>query len=245
VRPILQRLKASDDRKTQGWQLIPVTAPDLSLTLTCAARFLKFDARGKNWLPTDAPGNVTEAYLASAGRWKLPVLTGITGAPFLRPDNSVCETPGYDVATGLLYKPACSFPAVPARPTRDDARAALQLLNGLIGTFPFVTPADRAVPLAGILTALDRHNMEGAPMFDNGRYRQSKLVDIISILATGHLASVTSQGNSEQELEKRLGAELLAGSAIVSIDKREHPLESAFLCSVLTQQTECTDIGPV
>ena len=48
---------------------------------------------------------------------------------------------------------------------------------------------------------------------------------------------MTSQGNSEQELEKRLGAELLAGSAIVSIDNCEHALESAFLCSVLTQQT--------
>jgi putative DNA primase/helicase len=66
---------------------------------------------------------------------------------------------------------------------------------------------------------------------------KSKLVDIVSVLGTGHLASVTSQGNSDDELEKRLGAELLAGSAIVSIDNCEHPLESAFLCSVLTQQT--------
>jgi hypothetical protein len=143
VRPILQQLKASDDRKTKGWQLIPVTAPDLGLTLSCAARFLKFDARGKNWVPIDAPCNVTEAYLASAGRWKLPVLTGITGAPFLRPDNSLCETPGYDAATGLLYKPACSFPAVPVRPTKAEAKAALDLLESLIGTFPFITPAER------------------------------------------------------------------------------------------------------
>jgi len=241
VRPILQRLRASDDRETQGWQLIPVTAPDLGLTLTCAARFFKFDARGKNWVPTDAPGNVTEAYLASAGRWKLPVLTGITGAPFLRPDNSLCEAPGYDAATGLLYKPACTFPPVPAKPTKDDAKAALELLESLIGTFPFITPADRTVALAAILTALDRHSMESAPLFaftaPTAGTGKSKLVDIVSVLATGHLASVTSQGNSEQELEKRLGAELLAGSAIVSIDNCEHPLESAFLCSVLTQQT--------
>jgi hypothetical protein len=47
----------------------------------------------------------------------------------------------------------------------------------------------------------------------------------VSVLATGHLASVTSQGNSKEELEKRLGAEFLAGSAIVSIDNCEHPLD--------------------
>jgi hypothetical protein len=173
VRPILQRLKASDDRRTQGWQLIPVTAPDLGLTLTCSAQFIKYDIRGRNWIPMDAPGNVTEAYLASAGRWKLPVLTG-TGAPFLRPDNSLCETPGYDAATGLLYKPACTFPPVPAKLTKDDAKAALELLESLIGTFPFITPADRAVPLAAILTALDRHSMESAPLFAfgaGGRHR--------------------------------------------------------------------------
>jgi hypothetical protein len=192
-------------------------------------------------VPIDAPGDVTEAYLASTGRWKLPVLTGITGAPFLRADNSLCETPGYDAATGLLYKPACSFPPVPARPTRDDAKAALKLLEeDLIGTFPFVASVDRTVALAAILTALDRNSMETAPLFaftaPAAGTGKSKLVDIVSVLSTGHPAPVTSQGNNEQELEKRLGAELLAGSAIVSIDNCEHPLESAFLCSVLTQQ---------
>ena len=103
------------------------------------------------------------------------------------------------------------------------------------------TAAMVAIVLTAILTALDRHSMESAPLFaftaPTAGTGKSKLVDIVSVLATGHPAPVTSQGNSEQELEKRLGAELLAGSAIVSIDNCEHPLESAFLCSALTQQT--------
>src|SRR5262249_20409638 len=111
----------------------------------------------------------------------------------------------------------------------------------LIGTFPFVTLADRAVALAAILTALDRHNMEGAPLIGftapMAGTGKSKLVYNASVFASGHLASATSPRKTGPQTGKRLGAELLAGSAIVSIDNCEHALESAFLCSVLTQQT--------
>jgi hypothetical protein len=240
VRPVLQRLKASDDRDTQGWQLVPVTQPDLVVTLTCAAQFLKYDARSKGWIPADAPNSIAEAYLASVGRWKLPILTAVTGAPFLRPDNSVCDTPGYDTATGLLYKPACSFPPIPPQPTRNDALAALAQLEELIADFPFVAPADRSVALAAILTTLDRPNMETAPLFaftaPTAGTGKSKLVDIVSMLVTGQPAPVMGQGSHEEELEKRLGAALLAGNLIISIDNCEHILKCSFLCSALTQQ---------
>jgi putative DNA primase/helicase len=45
-----------------------------------------------------------------------------------------------------------------------------------------------------------------------------------------------SQGRTEEELEKRLGAALLAGDVAISIDNCEHPLESMFLCQALTQR---------
>ena len=46
---------------------------------------------------------------------------------------------------------------------------------------------------------------------------------------------VIAQGRSEEELEKRLGAALLAGDPAISLDNCDHTLESAFLCQVLTQ----------
>jgi putative DNA primase/helicase len=46
---------------------------------------------------------------------------------------------------------------------------------------------------------------------------------------------VIAQGRSEEELEKRLGAALLAGDTAISLDNCDHVLESAFLCQVLTQ----------
>jgi hypothetical protein len=44
VRPILSKLKASDNRDTWAWRIIEVTLPHMVEMLTCAAQFLKWDA---------------------------------------------------------------------------------------------------------------------------------------------------------------------------------------------------------
>ena len=64
---------------------------------------------------------------------------------------------------------------------------------------------------------------------------KSLLVDLMSVLATGRLMPVLSQGKNEEEFEKRLGASLLAGDVCISIDNCEAPLSGALLCQALTQ----------
>jgi putative DNA primase/helicase len=240
VRPVLTRFAVSNNREDMGWQLTPVTRPYLVDVLTCAARFWKFNRRSKAWVPIDAPDKVAETYLARHGRWKLPVLSGIVHAPFLRADGSICEVPGYDAASGLLFKPEGEhYPLIPQQATKVDAAAALGALEDLIKTFPFVTDADRSVALSAILTTLDRRSMATAPLHaftspaaGTGKSLQA---DICATLATGRLMPVIAQGKTEEELEKRLGAALLAGDMAVSIDNCDHPLEGTFLCQALTQ----------
>ena len=233
-------LKASANRETESWQLIPVTRAHLVEMLCCAAQFLRYDKRAKKLICVDAPDKVAEAYLARQGRWKLPLLAGIVNTPFLRADGTICEAAGYDVASHLLFKPETQvFPSVPQCPNKADAQAALEQLRQLIDTFPFVTKADHAVALAGILTALDRRSMATAPLIaftsPTAGTGKSLLVDLISVLATGRLMPVLSQGRNEEEFEKRLGASLLAGDACISIDYCEQPLSGALLCQALTQ----------
>src|SRR5262249_49171525 len=60
--------------------------------------------------------------------------------------------------------------------------------------------------------------------------------DTVAMLATGRLMPVISQGRTEEEFEKRLGAALLAGDAVISIDNCDQELSSALLCQALTQQ---------
>jgi len=240
VRPV-QSEPLRIDRYKPGWQLIPVVRPYLVETLCCAAQFFKYDARAKGFVVTDAPEIVAESYLARRGRWRLPVLARIINTPFLRADGSICEQPGYDAHSHLLFKPDSElFPPIPQQPSKDDAAAALAVLQELITTFPFVKPADRSVALSAILTTLDRHAMANAPLHaftsPAAGTGKSLLVDVAAILATGRRMPVISPGQTEEELEKRLGAALLAGDVAISLDNCEHHLEGVFLCQALTQQ---------
>jgi hypothetical protein len=240
VRPVLSRLKAADNRETQGWRLVQVNRPHMVETLTRAARFWQYNARAKGFVPIDAPEKVADAYLARHGTWNLPIIAGIASAPFLRPDGSLCDRPGYDAQSCVLFSPDEAFPTIPQQPSKSDAVEALGLIEKLIETFPFVSRADKAVALAGIFTALDRRAMPTAPLHaftaPSAGTGKSLLVDSIAMLATGRLMPVISQGRSEEEFEKRLGAALLAGDAVISIDNCDRQLSSALLCQALTQQ---------
>ena len=237
VRPLLlPTIPPNDD-----WKFTPLVRPWLIEALCCAARFLRWDGRVKGYVAVDATDDVAEALLSRGGNWKLPVLGGITKTPFVRRDGSICETPGYDAASGLLFKPGAeSFPPIPSQPSKDDALQALALLDHLLDGFPFVAPADRSVALSALLTILDRRSMTAAPLHaftsPTAGTGKSLLVDIAAILATRQPMPVISQGRTEEELEKRLGAALLAGDTAIALDNCEHPLQSSFLCQALTQQ---------
>jgi hypothetical protein len=240
VRPLLvPTIPANDD-----WKFTPLTRPWLIEALTCAARFLKYNARAKAYVPVDAPDEVADALLSRSSKWKLPVLAGITRAPFVRRDGTLCETPDYDAASGVLYKRGGdSFPPVPQQPSKADAAEALALLDRLLDGFPFVSRAARAVALSAILTMLDRRSMTAAPLHaftaPAAGTGKSLLVDIVALLAMRRKMPVISQGarGNEEELEKRLAAALLAGDAAISLDNCEHALQGSFLCQALTQQT--------
>jgi hypothetical protein len=224
-----------------GWQLIPMTRPYLVETLCCAAQFFKYDGRAKGFVLTDAPEVVAESYLKRQGRWRLPVLARIVNTPFLRTNGSICEQPGYDAESHLLFKPdGETYPPIPQQPSKDNALAALAKLSKLIETFPFVAAADRSVALSAILTALDRPAMLTAPLHaftaPAAGTGKSLLVDVAAMLATGRRMPVISPGQTEEELEKRLGAALLAGDVAISLDNCTHELGSTFLCQVLTQE---------
>ncbi len=136
VRPVLSALKASDDRDTKGWRLVQITTTYLVDVMTRSASFTRWDARSKRFVRINAPEQVASTYLAREGEWKAPVLVGVVGTPFLRADGSICQTPGYDSESGLLFKPGGqTFPPIPERPSRRDARKALALLREPNSTF--------------------------------------------------------------------------------------------------------------
>jgi hypothetical protein len=242
VRPARQKLTAANNKTTFAWELIEMTGVHLRETLTKIARFEQMDFRLGDYMHKDCPEEIAQTYLARRGDWRLPLLLGVVNSPFLRIDGTICERPGYDPDSALLFiSDGQSVPAIPQNPTLEDARAALRYLHKtLFGRFPFVGKPDRSVLYSGLLTAFDRRSIATAPLhaFSSPAAGTGKslLVDLISILLSGQPAPVIAQGKSEEELDKRLEAALLCSDQIISIDNCDRELASNFLCQAITQQ---------
>jgi hypothetical protein len=242
VKPSPVPVDIADNRTTTAIRLAAVRTHLLVELMTRAATWQRFDIRKNDWVAIDCPERVANTLLARE-EWGLPVLSGIVNCPVLRADGSVLDKPGYDAATGLLYDPqGVKFRPVPENPDIAAAKLALAVLKDLISTFPFVTDADRSVALSAILTALHRRSLQAAPLHGfsapGAGSGKSKLVDIASLIVDGREAAVMSLGRSEEEAEKRLGAALLAGDAIVSIDNidPERAFGGELFCMALTQR---------
>jgi len=240
VRPTMTPVAISGGRQIDAPRLVHVRAHHMAEAFTKAAHWERFDMRAGDWISTDCSQRLAETYLAREGQWRLPVLTGIINCPTLRDDGSILDQPGYDAQTGLLFDPQGErFPLLPREPDRATAQRALGFLRDLIGSFPFVTPADRSVALSAILTTLIRRSLPTAPLHGfnapTAGTGKSMLVDLASIIATSRPAPVIAQGKSEEEMEKRLGSALIAGDVLIAIDNCEEPLGGELLCQAMTQ----------
>jgi len=242
MRPTKQRFSAANNRTTFAWELITLTKAYLVKVFTEVARFEKINFKLGNYVPKNCPDQIADVYLNSSGEWRLPLLRSIVNCPFLRDDGTICERPGYDPDSALLFiSDGQSFPAISQNPTLEDARAALRYLHKtLFGKFPFVQKADRSVLYSGLLTALDRRSLATAPLHaftsPTAGTGKSLLVDLIAMLISGQPAPVIAQGSNDEELEKRLASALLCCDQIISIDNCTRELSSNFLCQALTQQ---------
>lgn len=208
-----------------------------------AATWTRWDARAKEEMPTRCPMDVPRTYLARGGiGWNLPVLSGVVHAPTLRHDGTVIEVPGYDEQTGLLFDArGVTFPPVPAQPTREDARAALAVLSGLLAEFPFVGEVDRAVALSMLLTGLVRRSLPTAPLHaltaPTPGTGKSHLADLAALIATGLKApGVGWVKDNDHENAKVLDAALLNGSPVLMLDNIEGELHSPRLNALLSQE---------
>lgn len=219
--------------------LVPVTKAGLVELLTAVINWQRYDARKGDYKPISCPSVVAETILARQGDWPFPQLVAVVSAPTVRHDGTILNLTGFDRETGILFASDLDWPMVPAQPSKANAQAALADLRDLLGSFPFVDTSDRSAALAMILTAVARPGLPTSPMFGISAPTpgtgKSKLVDIAAILATGQTASVLSAPREEAEMQKQVGAVLMAGDAFITLDNIEYPLRSEFLCQVLTQ----------
>lgn len=219
---------------------VHLTEDRLKLALAHLIDWCKRNRAG-DLVPAHPPAQLVKLLLATPNP-DLPVLTGIVAAPVFGRAGELVTERGYHPATRLLHEPPAGFelPPVPERPGAANIAAARSLLlDDLLGDFPFTSEAERAHALALLLLPFVRPLIEGPtplhliekPTPGTGA---TLLVDAIALIATGHSASIMTEGRDEEEWRKRLTAKLRSSPLMIVIDNLRRPLDAAPLAAALT-----------
>lgn len=237
VRPVIDEVDASNGRKTKTARLLAVSEPIMLDRLCRCSRWQKYDKRQKQLVSADPPSAVARIILSRDGEWKFDPLAGVITAPTMRPDGSIFSIPGYDPRTRLVLLEPPPMPPLNHNPSRDEALAAVALLQDLLAEFPFVDAASESVALSALMTPVVRGAIDVAPLHafrapvaGSGK---SYLVDIASVIATGRPCPVIAAGRTEEETEKRLGGAMLLGYPVISIDNLNGELAGDCLCQLV------------
>lgn len=241
VRPITDQVDASHGRRTSVVRLHAVDALSLRERLNRAAKFTKFDGRSGEQVVINPPRELAEHIVARVGDWQFPRVVAVFSAPTLRPDGTVLSEPGFDPATGILLVNPPEMPIVPEAPTRDEALAALARIEALFSEFPFVDGASRSVALSAMLTTIGRGAFSvtpghGATASTPGTGK-SYLWDVACAAVLGGRVPVIATGSTTEEFEKRLGATVLSGQPVISIDNASVGLGGDALCQIVERPT--------
>ncbi len=172
----------------------------------------------------------------------LPHLIGIARQPFFRPDKTLMNTTGYDAQTGYFGSYEASEFVIPDNPTRQDALAALNIIEDLLEEFAFAAPCDKNAAIAAILTAATRISIPTAPMFHVSAHQiatgKSYLTSIVSAFASSTSPSPLAFPASEEECQKTLLAALMRSPPTIVFDNLTTDiLAFKSLCSATTEES--------
>jgi hypothetical protein len=239
VRPIVKEVDTFHGKKTSTAQLAKVSHTYIRAMMSRVANWYRLDRRAREWVVTDPPHDVADTVLDRAGDWIFPTVAGIITTQTMRPDGTILDQPGYDPDTRLLLVDPPAMVPIPDSPTREDAVASLALLEDLTAEFAFVDETARAVALSAIITPVVRGAFDLAPMHvadaPTAGSGKSYLFNTVSAIALGQAMAVIAAGRNEEETEKRLGAAVMAGQPLITIDNVNGELKGDALCQIIEQ----------
>jgi RepB DNA-primase from phage plasmid len=241
VEPVKEARLAADGRKTVTARLRQLCPDSLLEPIAEAAILQRYNGKRKRWVHIDPPLQLARLVLTRERRWAFPHVAGVITTPTLRADGSLLSTEGYDPRSELYLTPGVQLPPIPERPTREQALKALERLTGLFREFSFSDRErkkrlNQSVTLSGLLTASIRGSLPTAPVHliraDTPGTGKSYLVDVIAVITIGTYCPVITASRSMEETEKRIGAVLLEGIPLVSLDNCTHDLGGELLCQL-------------
>lgn len=238
----IYQLKDQLARITDEGRLAPIESEWIIDWIQRHAEFERLVPKS-GWCPADLPPKYARTILAKRGEMGLPGLVAVTTGPFLRPDGSIVDEPGYDDTTQVLYcaTGAC-VPTVRRQVTVAMADKLLRQLWAPFCEFPFAGDVDRGSVLALLLTAALRPGMAISP----GGLIASHEAGSGKTLCTQAIANLTgvpavpqAMSEDEEEMRKSLFSVARYGTPSVLYDNvgRDRAVDSASLAMVLTSGT--------
>jgi hypothetical protein len=223
----------------------PVRPPLLASLLAEHAYVVRVET-DKDGQPTDvetSPSQVVLAAVLARRSWPgLPPLRGMIGAPVLRPDGTLLQTPGYDPATRLYLASTVDLPPVPEQPSPAQVSAARGfLLDQFLADFPWRTPADRANYVALLATPILRpftHSLAPFAVVDATMPSSGKtiLTACLGILCGQRVLTWT---DNDEELRKAITTVLADPAGVVVFDNLTEGsvIDSPVLARLITERT--------
>lgn len=228
------------ERSEDQCVIVAVNAEYLRRRLSTVALFLKPSISKQGSAPVDCPPSLAKNILL-AGDWRsFRPLDGIATAPFLRPNLTLCDTPGYDITSRIFYAPNAKFLPLPTHITKDAAVAALHRVQEPFEQFPFSSPEAKAAFLSHLLAAAARHAIDTmpvmtytAPIVASGK---TLLAGMASEIADGIESALRPFTDEQEELRKVLMSVLLAGDRTIVFDNVPNgaKVKSPILCGFVT-----------
>jgi hypothetical protein len=180
--------------------------------------------------------------IMALGSWNVPIISGIINAPVIREDGSILSSEGYDSSTRLFYanNSGLEMPDIPDNLTQKDAQeAAKYFYDEVLHDFPFIDEISKANTLAAFLTMIVRPMIKGCvplalidkPAPGTGA---SKILELISIVATGKAMAAVSPPDNEEEWRKQITSWMRDGTPIICIDNIAADLKADTLARVLS-----------
>lgn len=237
---LLCRVKEID---TDQYKIEDLNVDALRNEISRSALFgmIKDKKDGPEFEPCQPPLYVAKGVMALGG-WAAPIIAGIINAPAMREDGSIISTPGYDNNTRLYYaaNSMLEMPELPETPTQEDAKKAAKFITcEILQDFPFVDDISQANTLAAFLTMIVRPMIRGCvplalidkPAPGTGA---SKILELISIVATGKAMAAVSPPDNEEEWRKQITSWMRDGTPIISIDNLAADLKADTLSRALS-----------
>lgn len=215
---------------------------DLTKLLSAYTNFLKHDARARSDLPIDPPARVVHLLTSSQYRHAVPEVMGVVRQPFVRPDGSLCMSPGYHTDLKILaafdpepYRKFGWLGKISIAQAEDSARYCEDIYREFA-----VDASMKSTVLCAGMTAVQRGVLDRAPMIliqsNVSGIGKSTLARVLALLVSGMPASEISYPNSPEETARTLFSALASSPACVLIDNivgtlQDHPA----LCTCLTE----------